>query len=98
MRNITKPVCLITGLGEGTGGFTARRFAKAGYRIAMIARSSERLIKFEKELPYSKGYVCDVSDLTVLENICKKIKTVPESTHRDLHQRRRRQQQQQQQQ
>ena len=74
MPNITKPVCLITGLGEGTGGFTARRFAKAGYRIAMIARSSERLIKFEKELPDSKGYVCDVSDLTILENTCKKIK------------------------
>ena len=45
MPNITKPVCLITGLGEGTGGFTARQFAKAGYKIAMIARSSERLIK-----------------------------------------------------
>ena len=74
MLKTDKPVCLITGLGDGTGGFTARRFAKAGYRIAMIARSRERLIKFEKELLGSKGYVCDVSDLTVLENTCKKIK------------------------
>ena len=74
MPNFSKPVCLITGLGEGTGGFTARRFAKAGYKIAMIARTRERLIKFEKELPDSKGYICDVSDLTVLENTCKKIK------------------------
>ena len=69
-----KPVCLITGLGDGTGGFTARRFAKSGYRIAMIARTKERLINFEKELLGSKGYVCDVSDLKLLEITCKKIK------------------------
>ena len=65
---------MITGLGEGTGGWTARRFAKAGYRVAMLARTEERLRKFEKELPGSKGYVCDVSDLKHLEVICKKIK------------------------
>ena len=27
------PVCMITGVGEGTGGYTAKRFAKGGYRI-----------------------------------------------------------------
>ena len=70
-----KPVCMITGLGEGTGGFTARRFSKAGYRIAMLARTEERLRKFEKELPGSIGFVCDVSDLKKLENICNKIKS-----------------------
>ena len=74
MSNLKKPVCLITGLGEGTGGHTARRFAKAGYRIAMLARTEERLRKFEKELPGSKGYICDVSDLKHLEDVCKKIK------------------------
>ena len=65
---------MITGLGEGTGGWTARRFSKAGYRVAMLARTEERLIKFEKELPGSKAFVCDVSDLNHLEDICKKIK------------------------
>ena len=74
MTNIVKPVCLITGLGEGTGGFTARRFAKAGYRIAMIARSEERLKRYENELPDSRGYICDVSDLNLLEKTCKRIK------------------------
>ena len=65
---------MITGLGEGTGGWTARRFTKAGYRVAMLARTEKRLKKFEKELPGSKGYVCDVSDLKHLEVICKQIK------------------------
>ena len=69
MSNSKMPVCMITGLGEGTGGFTARRFAKAGYRIAMLARTEERLTKFEKELPGSKGYICDVSDLKLLEDV-----------------------------
>ena len=63
MSILKMPVCMITGLGEGTGGHTARRFAKAGYRIAMLARTEERLRKFEKELPGSRGYVCDISDL-----------------------------------
>ena len=37
-----EPVCMITGLGEGTGGHTARRFAKAGYRVAMLERTKDR--------------------------------------------------------
>ena len=61
-------------VGDGTGGNTAKIFAKAGYRIAMLARNSERLERLEKELPESKGYVCDVSDLNLLKTTCKKIK------------------------
>ena len=30
MSILKMPVCMITGLGEGTGWHTARRFAKAG--------------------------------------------------------------------
>ena len=59
----TQPVFLVTGLGEGTGGAAARRFAKGGYRVAMLARSEDRLQRFETELAGSKGYPCDVSDL-----------------------------------
>ena len=69
-----RPICMITGLGEGTGGYTAKKFAKEGYRIAMLARSEERLDRFEKELEGSKGYVCDVSNIEHLKEICHKIK------------------------
>ena len=37
-----KSVCMITGVGDGTGAFTARRFANAGYHIAMVARDKNR--------------------------------------------------------
>lgn len=69
-----KPICMITGLGEGTGGYTAKKFAMEGYRIAMLARTSERLKRFENELEGSKGYVCDVSDIEQLIKTCSKIK------------------------
>ena len=48
MKN--SPICLITGLGEGTGGHTAKKFAAAGYRVAMLARTEERLRKFENDI------------------------------------------------
>ena len=45
---MNKSVCLITGVGEGTGGHTAKKFAEAGYTVAMLARTPERLKKSEK--------------------------------------------------
>ena len=40
----------------------------------MLARDSKRLSNLEKELPNSKGYTCDVSDLEKLQDVCKKVK------------------------
>lgn len=54
-------VCLITGVGPGTGAALARRFAE-GYRVAMLARDEARLSALEAELPGARAFVCDVSD------------------------------------
>jgi short-subunit dehydrogenase len=66
-------VCVITGVGPGTGAALARRFAKGGHRVALIARTAERLRKLEAELKGAKAYPCDVSNPeqvgTVLEEI-----------------------------
>ena len=69
-----KSVCMITGVGDGTGAYTARRFAKAGYHIAMVARDKNRLSNLENEIPNSKAFYCDVSDLLKLQETCKQIK------------------------
>ena len=69
-----RPICMITGLGEGTGGYAAKKFSKEGYSVAMLARSPERLKRFEKELKDSKGYVCDVSNIDLLKETCSRIK------------------------
>lgn len=74
MSDGDKPVFLVTGLGEGTGGAAARRFAAGGYRVAMLARSEERLRRFEAELPESRGYVCDVADLDRLVDAAERVK------------------------
>src|SRR5580704_15303103 len=56
------PVCVVTGVGPGTGSALARRFAKGGYRVALLARDRQRLAALEQELPGAKAYPCDVSE------------------------------------
>jgi hypothetical protein len=63
---MTQAICVITGVGPGTGSALAR-FASGGYRVAMIARDLERLSRLEHEVPGSKGYACDVSDASLVE-------------------------------
>jgi NAD(P)-dependent dehydrogenase (short-subunit alcohol dehydrogenase family) len=64
---MTAPVCLISGVGPGTGSALARRFAEGGYRLALLARSEGRLAALENELPNARGYRCDVSDPAQVE-------------------------------
>ena len=64
---MAQPICVVTGVGPGTGSALARRFAAGGYRVAMIARDAERLARLEREIPGSKPYACDVSDATQVE-------------------------------
>lgn len=55
-------VCMVTGVGEGNGRSISNRFAREGYRVAMLARTRERLDQFEQEIDGAKGFVCDVTD------------------------------------
>jgi NADP-dependent 3-hydroxy acid dehydrogenase YdfG len=62
-----KPLAIVTGVGPGTGAAIARRFAAGGYRVAMLARSAERLAALEEEIPDSIAAPCDVADAAALE-------------------------------
>ncbi len=64
---MTDRIALVTGVGPGTGSAIARRFAGGGYRVAMLARTRERLDALERELPGSKGFACDVTDEAALD-------------------------------
>lgn len=59
---MTSKVCIVAGTGPGTGIACARRFAAGGYRVAMLARTKERLAAWEAEIPNSKGYAVDVRE------------------------------------
>ncbi len=72
---MAQPVCLITGVGAGTGAALARRFAAGGYRVAMLARNRERLDALEKEIGDAKGYVCELADLDALLATVEAVRT-----------------------
>lgn len=59
---MSTPVCVITGVGPGNGAAFTRKFAEAGYRVAMLARDAERLHKLEAEIPNTRGFPTDVGD------------------------------------
>jgi len=60
-----QPVLLITGASSGIGAATARQAAAAGWRVALAARTAERVQALAGELGGSERAVavaCDVSD------------------------------------
>ncbi len=62
------PVAMVTGVGPGTGAAIARRFSRGGYKVAMLARTRERLAGLERELESAKAYPCDVTDEAQLDS------------------------------
>ncbi len=68
-------VALVAGVGRGTGGAVARRFAKGGYRVALIARSESRMREFEAELPGSLALPCDLTDPAALDAALARCRT-----------------------
>ena len=67
-------VCLITGVGPGTGRALAERFA-AGYRVAMLARNGERLAEIADGVANVRAYPCDVADADELERTLAAVQT-----------------------
>ncbi|MFO1081140.1 MAG: SDR family NAD(P)-dependent oxidoreductase [Reyranellaceae bacterium] len=74
---MAEPVCVVSGVGPGTGTALVRRFAAEGYRVAMLARSAERLSGLAGQLPSTRAYRCDVSDEAQVDATLQQV-------HRDL--------------
>lgn len=72
---MSEPVCVVSGVGPGTGSALVRRFAAGGQRVAMLARNAERLAALERELPDTKAYLCDVSDAAQVEAAADRIES-----------------------
>jgi NAD(P)-dependent dehydrogenase (short-subunit alcohol dehydrogenase family) len=63
---VSERVCVVTGVGPGTGAALVRRFAADGYRVAMLARDGERLAALAREIPGTHAFPVDVADLDAL--------------------------------
>lgn len=71
---MSERVALVTGVGPGTGAAIAKRFGAGGYRVAMLARTAERLSALEKEAAGAKGYACDVTDAAALDETLARVR------------------------
>ncbi|HVV68595.1 MAG TPA: SDR family NAD(P)-dependent oxidoreductase [Gammaproteobacteria bacterium] len=69
-----KGVCVIVGVGPGNGAAFAKRFAKEGYSLALLARSTDFIQQLAMELENTKAYVCDVSSHVSIEKAFAQIK------------------------
>ena len=49
------PVAVVAGVGDGLGFALGKRFAQAGYNVALAARSAERLARLAAEIHKSGG-------------------------------------------
>jgi NAD(P)-dependent dehydrogenase (short-subunit alcohol dehydrogenase family) len=66
-------VCVVAGVGPGTGAALSRRFAAGGHRVAMLARDAERLATLEREIPGSRAYAVDVTDAAAVPDVVARI-------------------------
>jgi NAD(P)-dependent dehydrogenase (short-subunit alcohol dehydrogenase family) len=64
---------VVTGVGPGTGSALVRRFAAGGYRVAMLARTAERLRALAGEIHGATGYPCDVADADAVRAVAERI-------------------------
>jgi len=58
---MSKPVCAVVGVGPGNGTALARRFSRAGYAVALLARSTGFSEELAAELGDARAYGCDAS-------------------------------------
>ncbi|MET1027780.1 MAG: SDR family NAD(P)-dependent oxidoreductase [Dongiaceae bacterium] len=63
---MAKPVCVIVGIGPGNGAALVRRFAEAGYAVAMTARSTALGEKLAGEIADARFYPCDAGDVAAM--------------------------------
>lgn len=71
---MTKPVCVVVGVGPGNGAAFARKFAKEGFRVALLARNLDYLRTLEAEIPGSRAYAYDVTAIGQAARVFAQIK------------------------
>lgn len=71
---MTKPVCVVVGVGPGNGAAFARKFANEGFRVALLARNLDYLRTLDAEIPDSRAYAYDVTAIGQAPKVFAQIK------------------------
>jgi NAD(P)-dependent dehydrogenase (short-subunit alcohol dehydrogenase family) len=64
----------VVGIGPGNGAALARRFAKAGYAVALLARRTETSGELAAELPDARAYGCDIGNAVEVKATFERIR------------------------
>lgn len=64
---MTRPLCVIVGIGPKNGAAFARAFAREGYQLALVSRRTELSQSLAAELGNATAYRCDVSDAVAVQ-------------------------------
>jgi uncharacterized protein len=65
---------LITGASAGIGAATSRAMASRGARVALVARSEDKLRALADELDGARAYPADVSDAKAVAGVAQRVK------------------------
>lgn len=71
---MSSPVCAIVGIGPKNGAAFARRFASAGYRVALVSRSTHFSEALAKTLGDARAYRCDATDAESVNGVFARIR------------------------
>lgn len=73
---MTKPVCVVVGIGPKNGEAFVRTFHESGYRVAMLSRSLTLSSRLASELGAddARAYACDASDSKALRDAIESVK------------------------
>lgn len=72
------PLCLVAGVGPGVGLAVARRFAQAGYAVALLARRPDALDNYAREIRaqggVAHGYAVDLGDAQAIRSTVARVR------------------------
>ena len=86
-EQLMNKVCAILGVGPGNGLAFARRFAHAGYKVALCARTRDQVVSMASSVgDAARGYFIDVTDdgsvLRTVEAITNEQGPIETASHR----------------
>ncbi len=70
-----KPLCIVAGVGPGNGLAFCKKFLEEGYRVAILARSLERMKEYSSVSDDVYPFSCDLSDSNDIKNSFSEIHT-----------------------
>ena len=70
---MSKPVCVVVGVGPGNGAAIARKFSAQGYRVALLARNQAYLRGLTDQIADSQAYAYDVTAIETAPTVFNQI-------------------------